>query len=224
MNNHSVVRMDHIRHVYADDTNRVIALDDISLSINAGEYIALVGPSGSGKTTLLHVMGCLLSPTSGSYHLREDNVVGLSEDQLAHIRNETIGFVFQNFNLLARASAMQNVALPLVYCGIGANERQRRARQVLSRVGLSNRWRHHPNQLSGGEKQRIAIARALINHPALLLADEPTGNLDQTTGQNIVALFETLVDEGITVVIVTHDEGIVKRASRRIKIIDSHLA
>lgn len=215
--------MDRIRHVYRDDTHQVTALDDISLLINEGEYITLAGPSGSGKTTLLHVMGCLLNPTSGSYYLRKQNVVGLNEGQLAQIRNETIGFVFQNFNLLSRSSAIQNVALPLLYSGIRSNERQRRAKHLLKRVGLADRMRHHPNQLSGGEKQRVAIARALINHPALVLADEPTGNLDQVTGQNIISLFESLVDEGITVVIVTHDRDIVKRASRGINIIDSRL-
>jgi putative ABC transport system ATP-binding protein len=223
MNEHCVVRMDQIRHVYAGDSHQVIALDNVSLSINKGEYIALVGPSGSGKTTLLHIMGCLLNPTSGSYHLLAQNVVGLNEEKLAHIRNETIGFVFQNFNLLPRASAMQNVALPLLYSGIRSKERRHRAKQLLSRVGLTNRLRHHPNQLSGGEKQRVAIARALINHPSLVLADEPTGNLDRATGRNIIALFETLVDEGITVVIITHDQDIVERASRRFNIMDSRL-
>jgi putative ABC transport system ATP-binding protein len=223
MSEKCVVRMDQIRHIYTSDLHPVIALDDISLSIKKGEYIALVGPSGSGKTTLLHIMGCLLNPTSGAYHLLEQNVVGLGEEQLAQIRNDTIGFVFQNFNLLPRSSALENVALPLLYTGIGSKERRHRAKQILSRVGLHNRLRHHPNQLSGGEKQRVAIARALINHPALLLADEPTGNLDQATGQNIIALFETLVNEGITVVIITHDHDIVERASRQFNIIDSHL-
>ncbi len=215
--------MDRICHVYRDEAHQVTALKDVSLSIQKGEYIALVGPSGSGKTTLLHIMGCLLNPTSGTYHLTEQNVVGLSGSQLAQIRNETIGFVFQNFNLLPRASAIHNVALPLLYCGIGLQERKRRAEQLLNRVGLADRLRHKPNQLSGGEKQRVAVARALINRPSLLLADEPTGNLDRVTGQNIITLFETLVDEGITIVMVTHDQDIVKRASRRIKIIDSRL-
>lgn len=223
MSENCVVRMDQIRHIYTSDLHPVIALDDISLSIKKGEYIALVGPSGSGKTTLLHIMGCLLNPTSGSYHLLEQNVVGLGEERLAQIRNDTIGFVFQNFNLLPRSSALQNVALPLLYTGIGSKERRHRAKQILSRVGLHNRLQHHPNQLSGGEKQRVAIARALINHPSLLLADEPTGNLDRATGQNIIALFETLVNEGITVVIITHDHDIVERASRQFNIIDSHL-
>jgi len=223
MNNHSIVQMDRICHVYTDEAHQVTALKDVSLSIQKGEYIALVGPSGSGKTTLLHIMGCLLNPTSGTYHLTAQNVVGLSGSQLAQIRNETIGFVFQNFNLLPRASAIHNVALPLLYCGIGLQERKRRAEQLLNRVGLADRLRHKPNQLSGGEKQRVAVARALINRPSLLLADEPTGNLDRVTGQNIIALFETLVDEGITIVMVTHDQDIVKRASRRISIIDSRL-
>jgi putative ABC transport system ATP-binding protein len=224
MSNPGIVRMDRIGHIYAGDNYRVIALKNIRLSISKGEYIALIGPSGSGKTTLLHIMGCLLNPTCGTYFLTQQNVVGLRESRLARIRNKTIGFVFQNFNLLPRASALQNVALPLFYSGIGYQKRKLRAEQLLSRVGLTDRLQHHPGQLSGGEKQRVAIARALINHPALLLADEPTGNLDRATGRNIIRLFETLVDEGITVVIVTHDQDIVKRASRRIGIEDSHLA
>jgi len=223
MNNPNVVQMDRIGHVYAGESHQVTALKDVCLSITTGEYIALVGPSGSGKTTLLHIMGCLLNPTTGTYLLSGQNVVGLSEKQLASIRNKSIGFVFQNFNLLPRASALQNVALPLLYSSVDARTRKARAEQLIDRVGLADRSRHHPNQLSGGEKQRVAIARALINHPSLLLADEPTGNLDRNTGQKIIGLFESLVAEGITVVMVTHDQDIVQRASRRIKIEDSHL-
>lgn len=223
MSNPNVVQMEGIGHVYTDDNHQVTALRDIRLSIAGGEYIALAGPSGSGKTTLLHIMGCLLNPTSGTYLLAGQKVVGLGERQLARLRNQTIGFVFQNFNLLPRASALQNVALPLLYSGIGSRKRKQRAQLLLDRVGLADRMRHAPNQLSGGEKQRVAIARALINRPSLLLADEPTGNLDRTTGRIIINLFESLVDEGITVVMVTHDPAIVKRAPRRIRMEDSQL-
>lgn len=223
MNNQNIVQMDQICHVYAGEAHQVTALKDVCLTIQKGEYIALVGPSGSGKTTLLHIMGCLLSPTSGTYHFAGQDVVGLSESQLARIRNETIGFVFQNFNLLPRTSAMHNVALPLLYGPVGLQERNQRAEQMLKRVGLGDRLRHQPNHLSGGEKQRVAVARALINRPSLLLADEPTGNLDRTTGRNIITIFETLLDEGITIIIVTHDPDIVKRASRQISIMDSRL-
>jgi putative ABC transport system ATP-binding protein len=198
----------------------VRALRGVDVRVDRGEYVAIVGPSGSGKTTLMNLIGCLDSPTRGHYHLDGQEVSALDDDELSAIRNEKIGFVFQTFNLLPRATALENVALPLVYAGASRSERREAARRALERVELGDRLDHRPDQLSGGQRQRVAIARALVNQPALLLADEPTGNLDQKTGAEIVRLFEQLNREGMTVVLVTHDGELAKRAHRRVRIVD----
>ncbi|HEX7488173.1 MAG TPA: ABC transporter ATP-binding protein [Anaeromyxobacteraceae bacterium] len=198
----------------------VRALRGVDLRIDAGEYVAIIGPSGSGKTTLMNLIGCLDTPTSGSYALDGEEVSLLDDDSLSHIRNEKIGFVFQSFNLLPRAAALDNVALPLVYAEVGRRERRAAARRALERVDLGDRLDHRPDQLSGGQRQRVAIARAMVNEPKLLLADEPTGALDQRTGAEIITLFEQLNREGVTIVLVTHDPEIAKRTRRRVHIVD----
>lgn len=224
MNNEDIIRMDRIYHVYGNGKQKVQALTEISLTITPGEFVAMIGPSGSGKSTLMHIMGCLMQPTSGSYQLFGQETSRLSRNDLAGIRNTTFGFVFQNFNLLPRASAIQNVTLPLIYAGKRRRERVNRAWELLNSVGLGDRMSHRSNELSGGEQQRVAIARALANQPQIILADEPTGNLDIATGHKIVDVFEELVEKGLTVVIVSHDREIVKRASRQISLVDSRLA
>jgi putative ABC transport system ATP-binding protein len=202
----------------------VEALRGVDLQIGRGEYLAIVGPSGSGKSTLMNILGGLDTPTAGQYFLDGDEVQGLSDDELAETRNRKIGFVFQSFNLLARATAVENVALPLLYSGLSRSERREAALWALERVGLSTRTGHRPDQLSGGQRQRVAIARALVNRPVLLLADEPTGNLDQRTGAEIVNLFEELHHDGVTVVLVTHDHKLAERTSRQIEIVDGRIA
>ena len=223
MNKQKIIHLENIGHVYNYGKQKVLALQEISLTINKGEFIAVIGPSGSGKSTLLHILGCLMRPTSGSYILFDQETSLLKSQNLAKIRNSNFGFVFQNFNLLPRASALHNVTLPLVYAGLKRRDRNQRAKELLNRVGLSNRIFHRPNEMSGGEQQRVAIARALANHPSILLADEPTGNLDSTTSKTIVGLFEELVHENITVIFVSHDDNIVGRASRKIGLADSRL-
>jgi putative ABC transport system ATP-binding protein len=198
----------------------VQALRGVSLRIDPGEYVAIVGPSGSGKTTLMNLIGCLDSPTRGGYRLDGEEVSDLDDDALSAIRNQKIGFVFQTFNLLPRATALENVALPLSYAGVRRRQRREAAGRALTRVELADRAHHRPDQLSGGQRQRVAIARALVNQPSLLLADEPTGNLDQKTGHEIVRLFETLNADGMTVVLVTHDPELARRARRRVHILD----
>jgi len=205
-------------------TTTVRALRGVNVRIQPGEYVAIVGPSGSGKTTLMNVIGCLDTPTIGSYRLDGEEVSQLDDDQLSHVRNAKIGFIFQSFNLLPRSTALDNVALPLVYAGASRSERRQAAQRALERVQLGNRSDHRPDQLSGGQRQRVAVARALVNEPKLLLADEPTGNLDQKTGAEIVKLFETLNEEGMTVVLVTHDPELAKRAKRRVRIVDGLIA
>ncbi len=202
---------------------RVQALRGVSLEVEAGEYIAIVGPSGSGKTTLMNLIGCLDTPTSGSYSLDGEEVSQLDDDELSRVRNQKIGFVFQTFNLLPRATALENVALPLVYAGGSRKQRREAARRTLERVELGDRLDHRPDQLSGGQRQRVAIARALVNQPKLLLADEPTGNLDQRTGAEIVRLFESLNRDGMTIVLVTHDPELAKRAQRQVRIVDGEI-
>jgi putative ABC transport system ATP-binding protein len=198
----------------------VRALRGVDLTIRKNEYVAIMGPSGSGKSTLMNMIGCLDSPTAGEYWLNGHRVSELSDDELARIRNKEIGFVFQTFNLLPRATALHNVELPLVYAGIGGRERRDMATDALTRVGLANRMGHRPNELSGGQRQRVAIARALVNQPSIVLADEPTGNLDSTTSTEIMGLFETLYGEGQTIVLVTHEPDIAAHALRQFHLKD----
>jgi putative ABC transport system ATP-binding protein len=202
----------------------VRALRGVDLAIGRNEYVAIMGPSGSGKSTLMNVVGCLDTPTAGEYWLNGTLVSRMSDDQLARVRNKEIGFVFQTFNLLPRATALHNVELPLVYAGVGAEERRRRAKEALERVRLDDRAQHRPNELSGGQRQRVAIARALVNNPSILLADEPTGNLDSATSGEIMKVFETLADQGQTVIMVTHEADIAAHARRVVVIRDGRIA
>jgi len=202
----------------------VHALRSVSLEIARGEYVAIMGPSGSGKSTLMNLLGCLDTPTDGSYKLNGAYVSHMNDNHLAEIRNREIGFVFQTFNLLARANALRNVELPLIYAGIAAHERRQIALNALKQVGLADRIHHKPNELSGGQRQRVAIARALVNNPAILLADEPTGNLDSKTGNEIMALFEELWRKGNTIILVTHEEDIARHARRIIRLHDGLIA
>ncbi|HBK7910070.1 TPA: ABC transporter ATP-binding protein, partial [Vibrio cholerae] len=215
-----LVELQQICKHYTSGQNVVKALDGVDLTIRHGEFLAILGPSGSGKSTLMNVLGCLDKPTAGRYQLDGHPVDSLSTQQLAAIRNQKIGFVFQSFNLLEYASALDNVALPLVYAGVKAKDRRRRATELLTRVGLADRLDHKPNQLSGGQKQRVAIARALINQPQILLADEPTGALDSKSGAEIEALFNELHREGRTIIVVTHDNELAKRTKRIVTIRD----
>jgi putative ABC transport system ATP-binding protein len=214
----ALIEIRDVSRVYDLGEVKVEALIRASLAIEKGEYVALIGPSGSGKSTLMNTLGCLDRPTSGSYLLGGEEVATMSREERAHIRNRRIGFVFQNFNLLARTSALENVELPLLYAkGISASERHRRAIEKLELVGLANRLDHHPNQLSGGQQQRVAIARALVNEPAILLGDEPTGNLDSKTSREVVALFRELNEKsGITIILVTHNQQIARDAKRTV--------
>ena len=215
-----IISIEHISKIYEMGDEQVFALRDVSLTIRRGEYVALMGPSGSGKSTLMNMLGCLDTPTSGRYEFNGVNVNEMDDDDLAGIRNREIGFVFQTFNLLPRATALSNVELPLVYAGVKTEERHRRAAQVLASVGLAERAGHRPNELSGGQRQRVAIARALVTQPSIILADEPTGNLDSKTGQEIMALFDELYKQGNTVILVTHEEDIARHARRIVRMRD----
>src|SRR5512143_1167429 len=208
---------------YVMGSEEIHALRGVSLKIDRGEYVAIMGPSGSGKSTLMNLIGCLDTPTKGSYLLNGKQVGQMNDNELARIRNEEIGFVFQTFNLLPRATALHNVELPLVYAGVPSSDRQKRARSSLEKVELADRMMHRPNQLSGGQRQRVAIARALVNNPSILLADEPTGNLDSKTGVEIMALFERLHQSGNTIVLVTHEPDIAAHAHRIISIRDGQV-
>jgi putative ABC transport system ATP-binding protein len=209
---------------YALDGVAIRALRGVDLTVEEGEFVAITGPSGSGKSTLMHILGCLDVADSGSYRLRGEDVTRMSRNQLARLRNREIGFVFQNFNLLARTTALENVETPLIYAGIGRRERHRRAGEVLERLGLGERLRHLPNQLSGGQQQRVAIARALVTRPSLLLADEPTGNLDTATSVEILGLLEGLnLEQDLTVVLITHEPDVAQRAGRVLSVCDGLL-
>ncbi|KOP29290.1 macrolide ABC transporter ATP-binding protein [Exiguobacterium sp. BMC-KP] len=218
-----VVDLQEIQKTYGEGTNRHIVLDRVSLTIEAGEYVTILGPSGSGKSTLMNIIGCLDVASSGIYRLQEQLVHDLSEDQLATIRNEEIGFIFQQFQLLPRMSVLQNVELPLIYAGVSRKERRERSLELLERVGLTDKADALPSQLSGGQQQRVAIARALVTRPTILLADEPTGALDQKTGKQIMELFESLSEEGKTIIMITHDVNIAKQARRIIRIEDGQV-
>jgi putative ABC transport system ATP-binding protein len=208
---------------YVMGQEEIHALRGVSIQIERGEYVAIMGPSGSGKSTLMNLIGCLDTPSKGSYLLNGKEVADMNDDELAQIRNEEIGFVFQTFNLLARATALHNVELPLIYAGVSGKERQERARQALDKVDLIPRATHKPNELSGGQRQRVAIARALVNNPSILLADEPTGNLDSKTGTEIMALFDRLFEAGNTIILVTHEADIANYAHRTIHIRDGQV-
>jgi putative ABC transport system ATP-binding protein len=218
-----LIRLENVTKSYPLGASSLRVLDDVSLSVDAGEFVAIMGASGSGKSTLMNVLGCLDRPTSGRYLLQGRDVSRLSRSELARVRNELIGFVFQSFNLLTRTSALENVELPLVYAGVARKERLDRARAALERVGLGDRFAHHPSQLSGGQQQRVAIARALVNRPRFLLADEPTGNLDSTTSAAIMALFQELHAGGLTIIYVTHDADLARHASRVITLLDGRV-
>ena len=219
-----LIVLEGVRKVYDAGEVAVEALRGIDLTVGEGEYIAIMGPSGSGKSTLMHILGCLDTPSAGSYRLAGEEVANLSPARLAVLRNKFIGFVFQSFNLLSRASLLRNVELPMLYAGIGADERKARAREMLDHIGLADREKHMPNQLSGGQRQRAAIARALVTRPALLLADEPTGNLDQTSGGEVMDIFDALNGFGQTVIIVTHDPTVAAHAHRIIRIVDGRIS
>ena len=202
---------------------QVKALDNVSISIRTGEYVAIMGPSGSGKSTLMNLIGCLDTPSSGSYKLKGREIGSMSDDELAHIRNREIGFIFQTFNLLPRTDALQNVELPLIYSGVARRERHERAKVALESVGLGDRMHHRPNEMSGGQRQRVAIARALVNKPSILLADEPTGNLDSKTGDEIMDVVDKLHASGNTIILVTHEEDLALRAARVVRLRDGHI-
>jgi putative ABC transport system ATP-binding protein len=219
----SLISISNLRKIYQMGEVAVHALDGVDLDVDAGDYLAIMGPSGSGKSTLMNLIGCLDTPTSGEYILNGQSVSRLDDSELAHIRNREIGFVFQTFNLLSRATALANVELPLVYARMPASKRRARAIEALENVGLGDRIKHQPNELSGGQRQRVAVARALVNRPSILLADEPTGNLDSRTSEEMMDLFDRLNRNGNTIVVVTHEEDIAAHARRTIRLLDGRI-
>lgn len=219
----AMINMKNIKKIYGSGAVQVEALRDISLEVKENEFLGLIGPSGSGKSTLMHIMGCLDVPTSGEYYFEGESVAAFNHNQLAEIRNEKIGFVFQNFNLLPYATAYENVEIPMIFMGTKAKKRRARVMELLDRVGLGQRAQHKPSELSGGEMQRVAIARALANNPSLILADEPTGNLDTRSGDEILAVFEDLWKQGHTLVVITHNPNISSRAQKVIKLRDGFI-
>jgi len=224
MSEEVIIKIDKLIRNFQLGKQLIKVLKKISLQINRNEYVALMGPSGSGKSTLMNIVGCLDTPTSGDYWLNKQLVSDLSDDELAEIRNKEIGFVFQTFNLLPRATALDNVALPLIYAGYSRQEREERASEVLEQVGLGDRMKHKPNELSGGQRQRVAVARAIVNRPSIILADEPTGNLDSKTSYEIMALFDEIHKNGNTIILVTHEEDIAQHAHRIIRLRDGEVA
>jgi len=218
-----VIEMRGIGKIYRSGRLEVEALQGVDLDVVAGDFLAIIGPSGSGKSTLMHLLGCLDRPTAGTYRLAGTDVAGLSDDELARVRNRTIGFVFQSFNLLPRTTALENVAMPLLYAGIGRSERLERARDALARLGLEDRLSHEPSELSGGQQQRVAIARALVTRPAIILADEPTGNLDSASGADVLGLLHELNDAGTTIVLITHDSDVAVAAKSSVRVRDGRL-
>ncbi|MCG6860128.1 MAG: ABC transporter ATP-binding protein [Chromatiaceae bacterium] len=218
-----LIEIRDLRKVYALDGVEIQALRGIDMAVAGGEFVAIMGPSGSGKSTLMNILGCLDVADSGTYRLRGEDVTGMTPNQLARLRNREIGFVFQSFNLLPRTSALENVETPLVYAGVGRQERHERAREALERMGLGERMRHFPNQLSGGQQQRVAIARALVTCPSLLLADEPTGNVDTVTTEEILGVLEALNREGLTIVLITHEQDVAQCAGRTLTVRDGRL-
>jgi putative ABC transport system ATP-binding protein len=218
-----LIQIDNLMKDYQMGAESVRALDGVSLTIERNEYLAIMGPSGSGKSTLMNLIGCLDTPTAGTYMLNGNDVSRMTDDALAAIRNREIGFVFQTFNLLPRATALQNVELPLIYAGMPASQRRRRVAEAIEAVGLTDRAHHRPNELSGGQRQRVAIARALVNRPSLILADEPTGNLDSKTGEEIMQLFGHLHAAGNTMIMVTHEADIARHCARVIRLRDGHI-
>lgn len=219
----SVIRIEGLHKSYETSAGLFPVLKDVDLHISAGEFVAIMGPSGSGKSTFMNILGCLDAPTTGRYVLNDRDVAELNRDELATLRNRTIGFVFQGFNLLPRMSLQDNVTLPLIYAGMERAEREQRSRDLLAKVGLEHYFDAMPNKISGGQQQRVAIARALVNYPRLLLADEPTGNLDSHTGEEIMALFDSLNREGITIVLVTHEADIARHARRQVHFLDGRI-
>jgi putative ABC transport system ATP-binding protein len=219
----AVIRIEDLHKSYETSAGLFPALKEVNLNIISGEFIAIMGPSGSGKSTFMNILGCLDKPSAGRYFLDGRSVAELGKDELALLRNRTIGFVFQGFNLLPRMSLLDNVALPLIYCGLAREERQQRAQELLDKVGLGGYSASTPNKISGGQQQRVAIARALVNRPRLILADEPTGNLDSQTGEEIMKLFDELNREGITIVVVTHEDDIAQHAKRKVRFFDGRI-
>ena len=216
----NIINIEHIAKVYQVGTEEVHALRDVSLRIDKNEYVAIMGPSGSGKSTLMNMLGCLDTPTSGKYDFNGNSVSQMTDNELARIRNKEIGFVFQTFNLLARSDAIHNVELPLIYAGVPYSDRRERAEKALIDVGLGDRMHHKPNELSGGQRQRVAVARALVTNPSIILADEPTGNLDSKTGEEIMMLFNEIHEKGNTIILVTHEEYIASHAARVVRLKD----